>query len=212
MKIIEPQVVPLNLPDKEVLYQVLETAGRTCYQSERAERDTPAKFLQRTISRGHMAVMEHMTISLLFICDRGVSHEIVRHRMASYCQESTRYCNYSKGKFGSELTFIKPCFWEENSLSYKIWESCCEDSERAYMDMLNAGSSPQEARSILPNSLKTQIVVTMNIREWRHFLSLRYFGIAGTPHPQMRQVAKMAWDILYSNYPEIFEDLQENIK
>ena len=156
--------------------------------------------------------MEHMTISLLFICDRGVSHEIVRHRMASYCQESTRYCNYSKGRFGSELTFIKPCFWEENSLSYKIWESCCEDSERAYMDMLNAGSSPQEARSILPNSLKTQIVVTMNIREWRHFLSLRYFGTSGTPHPQMRQVAKMAWDILYSNYPEIFEDLQENSK
>ena len=159
-----------------------------------------------------MAVMEHMTISLIFICDRGVSHEIVRHRMASYCQESTRYCNYSKGKFGSELTFIKPCFWEENSLSYKIWESCCEDSERAYMDMLNAGSSPQEARSILPNSLKTQIVVTMNIREWRHFLNLRYFGTAGTPHPQMKQVAKMAWDILYSNYPEIFGDLQENSK
>ena len=118
MKIIEPQVVPLNLPDKEVLYQVLEAAGRTCYQSERVEGATSAKFLQRTISRGHMAVMEHMTISLIFICDRGVSHEIVRHRMASYCQESTRYCNYSKGKFGSELTFIKPCFWEENSLSY----------------------------------------------------------------------------------------------
>ena len=212
MKIINPRVeqpndnVPL-LPAK-YLYSLVEAAGRTCYLSERVEGDTTEDFIKRLMKRNHWSVLEHASISLRFICDRGVTHELVRHRLASYSQESTRYCNYSKGKFGNEITVIEPCFWEENSPEYQMWKKACEFSETMYMDLLNQGATPQQARSVLPNSLKTEIVVTMNVREWRHFLEMRWVGIAGAPHPQMVEVAKLAYDILVDHYPLFFEDLK----
>lgn len=210
MKIIKPYVEPtVPLAPAEDLYRIVEAGGRTCYLSEAVEGDTPAKFIQRAIKRGHESILEHATISLRFICDRGVSHELVRHRLASYSQESTRYCNYSKGKFGNEITVIKPCFWDESDLKYVAWTNLCSKAEDAYIDLLRSGATPQEARSVLPNSLKTEIVVTMNIRSWRHFFRMRYLGVAGTPHPQMVEVAKMAFDLLYSHYPEFFEDLKK---
>lgn len=213
MKIINPRVeqpndnVPL-LPAK-YLYSLVEAAGRTCYLSERVEGDTTEAFIKRLMKRKHWSVLEHANISLRFICDRGVTHELVRHRLASYSQESTRYCNYSKGKFGNEITVIKPCFWEENSPEYQMWKKACEFSEIMYMDLLNEGATPQQARSVLPNSLKTEIVVTMNVREWRHFLEMRLVGIAGTPHPQMVELAKLAYDILVDHYPLFFEDIKK---
>lgn len=213
MKIINPRVeqpndnVPL-LPAK-YLYSLVEAAGRTCYLSERVEGDTTEAFIQRLMKRKHWSILEHASISLRFICDRGVTHELVRHRLASYSQESTRYCNYSKGKFGNEITVIKPCFWEENSPEYQMWKKACEFSEIMYMDLLNEGATPQQARSVLPNSLKTEIVVTMNVREWRHFLEMRLVGIAGAPHPQMVELAKLAYDILVDHYPLFFEDIKK---
>ena len=210
MRIIKPYVEPtVPLAPAEDLYRIVEAGGRTCYLSEAVEGDTPAKFIQRAIKRGHESILEHATISLRFICDRGISHELVRHRLASYSQESTRYCNYSNWKFGNEITVIEPCFWEENSPEYQIWKRACEFSETMYMDLLDEEATPQQARSVLPNSLKTEIVVTMNIRNWRHFFQMRYFGVAGTPHPQMVEVAKMAFDLLYSHYPVFFEDLKK---
>lgn len=213
MKIINPRVeqpndnVPL-LPAK-YLYSLVEAAGRTCYLSERVEGDTTEAFIKRLIKRKHWSVLEHASISLRFICDRGVTHELVRHRLASYSQESTRYCNYSKGKFGNEITVIEPCFWGENSHEYQMWKKACEFSETMYMDLLNEGATPQQARSVLPNSLKTEIVVTMNVREWRHFLEMRLVGIAGAPHPQMVELAKLAYDILVDHYPLFFEDIKK---
>lgn len=213
MKIINPRVeqpndnVPL-LPAK-YLYSLVEAAGRTCYLSERVEGDTTEAFIKRLMERKHWSVLEHASISLRFICDRGVTHELVRHRLASYSQESTRYCNYSKGKFGNEITVIEPCFWEENSPEYQMWKKACEFSETMYMDLLNEGATPQQARSVLPNSLKTEIVVTMNVREWRHFLEMRLVGIAGAPHPQMVELAKLAYDILVDHYPLFFEDIKK---
>lgn len=213
MKIINPRVeqpndnVPL-LPAK-YLYSLVEAAGRTCYLSERVEGDTTEAFIKRLMKRKHWSVLEHASISLRFICDRGVTHELVRHRLASYSQESTRYCNYSKGKFGNEITVIEPCFWEENSPEYQMWKKACEFSETMYMDLLNEGATPQQARSVLPNSLKTEIVVTMNVREWRHFLEMRLVGIAGAPHPQMVELAKLAYDILVDHYPLFFEDIKK---
>ena len=147
-------------PPTEYLYSLVEAAGRTCYLSERVEGDTPESFIHRLMKRKHWSVLEHATVSVRIICDRGVSHELVRHRLASYSQESTRYCNYSKGKFGNEITVIEPCFWEENSPEYQMWKKACEFSETMYMDLLNEGATPQQARSVLPNSLKTEIVVT----------------------------------------------------
>lgn len=210
MRIIKPYVEPtVPLAPAEDLYRIVEVGGRTCYLSEAVEGDTPAKFIQRAIKRGHESILEHATISLRFICDRGVSHELVRHRLASYSQESTRYCNYSKGKFGEEITVIKPCFWDESDFEYVEWANLCSKAEDAYIDLLRRGATPQEARSVLPNSLKTEIVVTMNIRNWRHFFQMRYFGVAGTPHLQMMEVAKMAFDLLCSHYPAFFEDLKK---
>ena len=213
MKIINPSVKPpvegISLLPAKYLYSLVEAAGRTCYLSERVEGDTTEDFIQRLMKRKHWSVLEHASISLRFICDRGVTHELVRHRLASYSQESTRYCNYSKGKFGNEITVIKPCFWGEDSPEYQMWKKACEFSETMYMDLLNEGATPQQARSVLPNSLKTEIVVTMNVREWRHFLEMRWVGIAGAPHPQMMELAKLAYDILVDHYPLFFEDIKK---
>lgn len=128
----------------------------------------------------------HRDISVLFTVDRGVSHEIVRHRDASFAQESTRYCNYGKS---GDVTFIKPCFYDENSVDMDNWENICRISEKDYLYCLKAGRTPQEARSILPTSVKTEVVMTANVREWKHFFKLRALGTTGKPHPQMLEVA-----------------------
>lgn len=141
-------------------------------------------------------VTKHRTHTVLFVCDRGVSHELVRHRPCSFAQESTRYCNYSKDKFGNEITVIKPYFFEDGSNKYKLWYMGCMDAENAYLNLLQAGASPQEARSVLPNSLKTEIVVTTNEVEWQHIINLRYHGTTGAPHPQMKEVMSLAYEEL----------------
>lgn len=128
----------------------------------------------------------HGTKTICFTCDRGISHELVRHRTASFSQESTRYCNYSKGQFGGEITVIKPLFFDESSPVYRIWKNDCVLSETMYFDLLNEGYSPQEARSVLPNSLKTEVVMTDTYAHWHHFLELRTPKAA---HPQMREIA-----------------------
>ncbi len=149
-------------------------------------------------------MIEHEKISVRIICDRGVTHEIVRHRIASYCQESTRYCNYTKDKFGNELMFIKPCFWPEDSAAYSLWKEQVQSAETCYFDLIGAGAAPEQARSILPNSLKTEIIVTMNLREWRHFFQLRTSDRA---HPQMREVAVPLLHQMQKLLPPIFEDI-----
>ena len=211
MKIIEPSVELINAPEYKTLLTTIEAAGRTCYKSEdKITEGSAEKFVAGIIKRGHEAVLEHCSFTVKFICDRGVSHEIVRHRMASYCQESTRYCNYGKGKFGEEITVIKPCFWDENTLGEKVkmdcWRIAMRDAEDAYFALLDEGCSPQEARSVLPNSLKTEVVMTANIREWRHFLKLRCSPAA---HPQMRQVSDLILKKFSEEYPLFFRDLAE---
>lgn len=141
-----------------------------------------------------------------FTCDRGVSHEIVRHRLASYSQESTRYCNYGAGQFGREITVIAPCFLEFGTRGWDLWKTACESAEAYYFRLLNFGCSPQEARSVLPNSLKTEVVMTANIREWRHFLKLRCSPAA---HPQMREVAMILLKEVHAKIPVLFDDLWE---
>lgn len=184
----------------------IEKAGRVCYKSENnISNDSAEKFIRNILKRGHESIIEHASITFKIVCDRGVSHEIVRHRIASYSQESTRYCNYSQDKFGNELSFIKPCFWETDSESYKIGESTMLQIEKNYFSLIDNGASPQEARSILPNSLKTEIYVTMNLREWRHFLKLR---TSKTAHPQIQEVSIMIYDILVKKLPAIFDDIE----
>lgn len=206
MKVIEPGIEILNEIDGEHILKQLEKIGRVCYKSEERITETSAReFIGRILASGHESVIEHEAISVRIVCDRGVTHEIVRHRLASYSQESTRYCNYSKEKFGKELTFIKPCFWGEGSALYEIWVKQMQEVEDGYNAMIEQGALPQEARSILPNSLKSEIVVTMNLREWRHFFKLRTSERA---HPQMREVALKILEELKKSIPVIFDDIE----
>ncbi|MBO4400217.1 MAG: FAD-dependent thymidylate synthase [Selenomonadaceae bacterium] len=205
MKIIEPSVELAQELDAAEIMRHIERAGRVCYKSESRISDTSAeKFLANIIKSGHESVIEHVSVTFKIVCDRGVSHEIVRHRLASYSQMSTRYCDYSGDKFGGELSFIKPCFWQEVDANFQLWQRAMEQAEKFYLEMRANGARPEEARSVLPNSLATELFMTANLREWRHFLKLRTSPRA---HPQMRQVALEIYKILREKLPVIFSDI-----
>lgn len=205
MKIIKPYFDFLDEVDGGRILRNIESYGRTCYKSEDLITDTSAiAFAMKILKRGHESVIEHEKITARIVCDRGVSHEIVRHRLASYSQESTRYCNYQKDKFGSELTFIKPVFWKEGSPEFVLWSEVMQKIEKEYMRLIDMGAAPQEARSILPNSLKTEVIMTMNLREWRHFLRLRTSEAA---HPQMREITRPMLDAFKAKIPVLFDDI-----
>lgn len=209
MKIIKPRFIIEDKIDGNEILKKIERAGRTCYKSEhKISADSSKQFIKKIMRIGHESVIEHEKITVRIICDRGVTHEIVRHRIASYSQESTRYCNYSNDKFGNEITVIEPCFWdkdnEEDMVKINIWKETVANAEKAYSKLIEMGATPQEARSVLPNSLKTEIVVTMNIREWRHFFKLR---TAKAAHPQMQEIARPILDEFKKRIPVLFDDL-----
>jgi len=205
MRAITPYfAIESRIDGQEILKQI-ELAGRTAYKSEdRITNNSAEKFVKMIIDRGHLSVIEHYSVTVRIICDRGVSHEIVRHRLASYTQESTRYCNYTKGKFGNEITVIKPCFWDDNDEKYLVWKQAIEQAEKSYNKLIELGAKPQEARSILPNSLKTEIVMTMNLREWHHFFILRTSKAA---HPQMREIAIQLLKEFRKKIPVVFDEI-----
>lgn len=207
MRIIKPGFEILTDLSPEAVLKHIELCGRTCYKSEKKITDESClAFVQSIIKRGHEAVLEHFNITVKFICDRGVSHEIVRHRLASYCQESTRYCNYAKDDFNSEITVIEPFYLAPDTFGYEEWKRACEVSEDAYFKLLEWGCSPQEARAVLPNSLKTEVIMTANLREWRHFFKLR---CAGAAHPQMREIATPLLADMQKKLPVLFDDITE---
>ena len=209
MTIIDPSFTWLgNAPDGDQMLANIAAAGRVCYQSESKSDD--AAFVRKRIKQGHESILEHEKISVRIICDRGVSHELVRHRIASYSQESTRYCNYSKGKFGSELTFIRP-YWDDRSIRAEMirlracWQEACLNAEWSYKKMIDAGCTPEAARAVLPNCLKTEVVMTANLREWRHFFKLR---CAPAAHPDMRIIANMLLTAFKDVVPVVFDDIE----
>lgn len=208
MKIIKPYAEILTPINGVEVLKFIEMVGRKCYKSEDKITDESAyKFVEMLIKRGHEAMIEHYNVSVLFVCDRGVSHEIVRHRIASYAQESTRYCNYSKGKFDEQITVIKPCFFNCNDENdhYDDWKIAMNQAEDRYIELVENGASPQEARSVLPNSLKTELVMTTNLREWRHFFKLR---TAEGAHPQMREIAIPLLKEFKQLIPVVFDDIE----
>lgn len=184
---------------REILDRI-EKAGRTAYKTKLKDS---AEFVKMIMGRGHLSVLEHVSVSARVICDRGVSHEIVRHRIASYTQESTRYCNYSEDRFGNELTFIRPSFLTVDSQRYTLWLTAMQHTEHIYFKLIDEKWQPQEARSVLPNSLKTEIVMTMNLREWLHFFALRTSKEA---HPDMQVIAKDLLGKFQEHIPVIFND------
>lgn len=219
MRVISPSFEILTPIDADHILHLLEEVGRTCYKSENMITDNSCDgFVKRIIDRGHEAVIEHYNVTVRLTNDRGVSHEEVRHRIASYAQESTRYCNYSKDKFGNEITYIDIAGGMKldpkvNQLDAKIqqaiydeWVQACLDAEDHYRKMIDLGATPQIARSVLNNSTKTEICITMNLREWRHFFKLR---CAPTAHPQMREIAMMLLKAFKMMIPVIFDDIYQ---
>lgn len=205
MKIIEPSVEIITPVDGEEILRHIERVGRVCYKSEdKITNKSARKFIEGIIKRGHESIIEHYNITVKFITDRGVSHEIVRHRIASYAQESSRYCNYSKEKFDKEITVIKPVDLEYDD-AYLVWYDNCQYAENAYFSILEKGYKPQVARSVLPTCVKTEIMVTMNLREWRHFIKLRSSKAA---HPDIRILAIDLLNQFKNSIPVLFDDIE----
>lgn len=224
MKIIEQSWSFVRKPEGNEILKIIEEAGRTCYKSEdKITPESSRKFVKNVIGSGHHSVIEHASISIRIITDRSVTHELVRHRIAAYSQESTRYCNYSKDKFNNEITIILPVWFNGldinnvqtnilnntgttgREMQFRIWKSACIEAENKYFSLLKAGQSPQEARSVLPNSLKTEIVMTANAREWRHVFSLRCSKKA---HPQIRELMIDVLSGFKDNMPILFDDIE----
>lgn len=206
MQIVKAGYEILDPLNGEEILKKIERVARVCYKSEdKIGEGTAERMVKALVKRGHEAMLEHFSFSVKFTVDRGVSHEIVRHRVASFAQESTRYCNY--GHEG-EITVIEPCFWEEGSQEYMAWKHGCMVAQRRYLELLEDGATPQEARAVLPNSLKTELVMTANLREWRHFFKLRACGVTGKPHPQMLEVAVPLLKEVKSLIPVVFDDLE----
>lgn len=199
MKIIEQSFQIVSLPDG--LLQTIESAGRTCYKSEdKTTPDSAPKFVKMIINRGHHAMIEFGDIIVRFITNRGVSHELVRHRLCSFAQESTRFVKYD-----GVMEFIRPVWWNESTENQQmIWFMAMEQAESFYKDLLHIGWKAQQAREVLPNSLKTEIVIKANIREWRHIFSLR---AAKEAHPQMRELMRPLLIELKERVPVVFDDL-----
>ncbi len=181
--------------------EMIERAARVCYKSEdKIAPGTAGNIVTMLIKNGHEAMLEHASASFLITTDRGVTHEIVRHRLASYAQESTRYCNYSGDKFGNEISVVEPIELELEH--YERWFESCTGAELDYLGMLSVGAKPQIARSVLPTCTKAEIVMTANFREWRHFLKLR---TAASAHPQMRDIAFKIKEVLTVLAPNVFQ-------
>ena len=217
-EIMRPQ--KLDDASRDAIYGAIEAAARTCYKSEDLICEGSAeKMCRQLIKRKHYAMLEHASLTVRFFVDRGVTHECVRHRVASFAQESTRYCNYNQYRFGNDITYVDVAHGMKtdpkvSKLSadlqqaiYQEWLDACADAEMHYMKMIDLGASPQIARSVLNNSTKSELVITMNIREWRHFLKLRALGTTGKPHPQMSEVAVPLLASLATHLPALFGDL-----
>jgi thymidylate synthase (FAD) len=202
LQIVKPSFEILDAVNGVEILKKLELIGRTCYKSEdRITADSAPKFVKMLIDRGHHAMLEHCSISVKFVVDRGVSHELVRHRLCSFAQESTRYCNYGNDDKG--ITVIEPLFFKDKP-EWHTWQCAMDVCEGTYLSLLKNGASPQEARSVLPNSLKTEIVITANLREWRTIFTQRTAAVA---HPQMQEVMRPALTAFKSLIPVVFDDI-----
>jgi len=202
MNIVKQSVELLaSTPNPE---QLIERCGRVAYKSEdKISTGTATAFIRKIIELGHESVLEHASATLLVVCDRGISHEIVRHRIGSYTQESTRFCNYSRSRFGKEITVVEPPGLPSDLRNH--WHNSCVNAEIAYHALVEHGVGPQIARSVLPTCLKTEIAITYNFREWRHFLRLR---LAPAAHPQMQSIAKVIHSILIALAPACFDVIE----
>ena len=207
VKIIEPSFEILTPIDGNQILKHIEKCGRTCYQSyenETVDTSSAEKMIKMLIKMGHESVLEHFLITIKAKIDIGNYKDITRHRFASFSIESTRFCNYSKGKFGNELTVISPCNMDKNSGIYHTWLKTMNDIEKAYIDMSEMGAKPDQLRMILPHSLAAEVTMSANLREWRHIFKMRCQKAA---HPSVRQIMLQVLNEFKKQIPVIFDDL-----
>ena len=182
----------------------VEKCGRICYLSEPKDPEgSTDKFIRMLIKNGHESPLEHGGCTFKIVTDRAISQEVVRHRLASYSQESTRYCNYANEKFSREITVIESSGLAENEA--REWLDAMEHLERTYLLMIDSGMKPEKARDVLPLCLKTELMMTANFREWRHFLKLRGSRMA---HPGIRKIAKQIYEVFQRAIPVLVEDIE----
>ena len=212
VKIIEPSVEIVSEINSDKMLKQIEKCARNCYKSENniTEDTTSAvKMIGKLIEMGHTAMIEFADVIVNLHCDVGVFKDLTRHRHCSFAIESTRYCNYSKGKFGNEISVIKPCNMDENSGIYHTWLKAMNDMERAYMQMAEIGATPDQLRMILPHSTAASVMMKANVREWRHIFNLR---CAKAAHPSVRQIMLMTLNEFHNKIPVLFDDLYEQFK
>jgi len=195
MKVVNSSFEILQFPTD---ISLLEVAGRVCWKSE--PKGNPEKFVKKLINSQHLSVIEHLSCTVKIICDRAIANELVRHRLCSFSQESTRYVNYNK----KEMEFIKPSFWDNDDEKMDRWEIAVENAEEHYNWLISQGAHPEQARSVLPMSLKTEIIMTCNLREMRHIFNLRCSNFS---HEQMRELMLPLLKECYERLPVIFEDV-----
>ena len=194
MKIIQPSVEILTPLDGDYILKFLERIGRVCYKSEdKITKSSARKFTRNLIKSGHESVIEHFNITVKVVCSRAISHQIVRHRIGAYSQESQRYVNYEDG-----IEVIMP------NVKHSLWESAAVWAGYYYKELIKEGAKPEEARLVLPNATATTLIVTYNLRQWRHFLRQRTSPAAD---PQIRRIAGMILKEFKKQVPVIFEDI-----
>lgn len=212
VKIIKPSVEIISEINSDKILKQIEKCARNCYKSENniTEDTTSAvKMIGKLIEMGHTAMIEFADVIVNLHCDIGVYKDLTRHRHCSFAIESTRYCNYSKGKFGNEISVIKPCNMDENSGIYHTWLKAMNDMERAYMQMAEIGATPDQLRMILPHSTAASVMMKANVREWRHIFNLR---CAKAAHPSVRQIMLITLNEFHNKIPVLFDDLYEQFK
>lgn len=209
VKIVEPSVEIITEIDGNKILKTIERAARTCYKTEdniSEDASSAKKMISKLIEMGHTAMIEFADVHVILTADTGVLKDLTRHRHCSFAVESTRYCNYSKGKFGNEITVIKPCNIEEGTKEYDLWLDCMNNIETTYNQMAELGCKPDQLRMLLPHSLKCNINLKANVREWRHIFSLR---CAKAAHPSVQEIMKMVLVEFHKQIPILFDDLYE---
>jgi thymidylate synthase (FAD) len=208
MKIIAPSFALYpDLTGTQALEKI-ERIARTCYKSEdKIAPGSAEKIVRALIRGGHLAMLEHVSLTVKFVTQRSFTHELVRHRLCAFAQESQRYCAYEGEKFGGEVVFCRPAALEPGSPAYVQWEQACAAAEQAYLALRAQGVPPEVAREVLPNSAKTELWITANLREWRHIFQLRALGVTGRPDPRMLELMPALLEEVKQHYPVFFDDL-----
>lgn len=210
VNIVAPHVEIMTPLDGEAILKHLELCARNCYKSEdKITPDSARTMVKKLLELGHEAMIEHYSLTAKLTCDIGVYKDLTRHRLASFAIESTRYCNYSKGKFGNELSVIKPCHIKENTPEYDLWLKTMQTIEQNYNQMAALGCRPDQLRMLLPHSTKADVIMTANLREWRHIFKLR---CAPAAHPTVQEVMDMLLEKLKAEIPVVFDDINYDKK